>query len=135
VLARVILIALIAAAALADAGGAHGAAYVLILCAVVAAAIQAVAGYLDLVREPEGFDTDPIARVQAILEALTVLLLVASAAVRSPALFDPGVPALGASALAGALAIQAIQCALYVAGELRRRSALRRRHAGMPLPR
>lgn len=132
-LARALLIALSAGAAIADGYDARGVAFALVLRAVVAAATQALAGYLELVREPDGFDTDPVARLQAILSALAVGLLVLSAIVRSPSLLDPGVPALASSALAGALAIQALQWTVFAAAELHRRA--RRERAGMPVPR
>jgi uncharacterized membrane-anchored protein len=132
-LARALLIALSAGAAIADGYGSHGGAFALVLCAVVAGAGQALAGYWELARADGGYDPDPVARLQAILSALAVVLLVLSAAVRSPALLDSGVPALGASALAGALAIQALQWAVFAGAELHRRT--RRARTGIPLPR
>ena len=131
--ARALVIALSASAAIADGYDTHGVAFALVLCAVVAAATQALAGYWHLVQEPDGFDTDPAARLQTILSALVVGLLVLSAIVRSPSLLDAGVPALGSSALAGALAIQALQWTVFAAAELHRRA--RRERAGMPVPR
>src|SRR5579883_3176154 len=93
-LARTLLIALSGGAALADGYGAHGAAFALVLLAIVAAAAQALAGFWQLVEEDGGFDVDPVARLQALLSALAVGLLALSAVVRSPSLLAGGVPAL-----------------------------------------
>jgi hypothetical protein len=131
-LARGLLLSLSVGAALADAAGLQRLGFLLVLAAIIAAATQALTGYWELAREPEGFDGDVAARAQGVLSAIVVVLLVVSAAVRAPSLLQPGVPALAASALAGALAFQAFQIALYLAAEARRRVA---RRPGVPVPR
>ena len=124
-LARGLLLTLSVGAALADATGLQRLGFLLVVGAIVAAATLALSGYWELVKEDEGFEHDLAGRAQGVLSAIVVLLLVVSAAVRSPSLLQSGIPALAASTLAGALAFQAFQVALYLGTEARRRTARR----------
>jgi hypothetical protein len=91
-MARRALPALLAfAALLSDAGGRHGLALVLLFAAIPAAFALALDCYGDAIEARCG-------RVRPVLAALSVFLLVLSAALRSPAVVG-GVPQLAVTAL------------------------------------
>jgi hypothetical protein len=99
---------LVAAAALADALGAHRPALYALLAAVPAAAVAALAAFGDVL---DG-DSAASRQLQALLSALALALIVGGAVVRSPAILDPGVPTAAASALVAALAVLALEAAV-----------------------
>jgi hypothetical protein len=117
---RRLLPALLAgAAAAADARGAHGLAFDLLLLAVPLAAVAALGAfgrYLDS-------RTDGVAGLQAALWALAVVLLVLSCAVRSHALH--GVPPLAISSVVACLGVFALKGAVAAAAHARRLGLLR----------
>lgn len=90
---------LVFAALLSDAGGSHGLALVFLLAAIPAAFMLALDCYGDSIEARCG-------RMRPILAALSVFLLVLSAALRSPAVVG-GVPRLAVSALVGCLFLYA----------------------------
>jgi hypothetical protein len=106
-LAKAVAIALLVGAALADSGGAHSAAYYLLLGAVPAAAVAALATLGDLVEE--GVPPRISGVVQTVLGALAVLLVVTTTTSRSTALPSGHVPRVGVSALTGCLLLYAVQ--------------------------
>jgi hypothetical protein len=110
---------LVTIAAIADARGAHGLALDALLAAVPFAAVCAIAafgGYLDR-RE------DPVVALQALLWALSLVLLLVSCEARSSAI--NGVPPLAVSSLVACLGIFAIKVSVAAAPYARRLAALR----------
>ena len=107
---------LAAAAALADARGAHGLAFDALLAAVPFAAVSALISFGSYLEARE----DAVGGLQALLWALAVALLVLSSAARSPATQTHVLPPLGASALAACLAVFALKACVAVAPQLRR---------------
>src|SRR5438445_6298481 len=118
-LARAATIALTVGASLADSGGAHHAAFYLLLGAVPAAAVAALASLGDLV--DEGFPLRPSRVVQAILTLLVALLVVVTTAARSTALLSGHVPRLGVSALVGCFVLYGLQAFVAAVGDRPRR--------------
>jgi hypothetical protein len=105
---------LVAAAAIADASGAHGLARDALLGAVPLAAVEAIAACgTSLDRR-----TDGGARLQAILSSLVVALIVLSCAMRSGSV--QGVPQLAVSAVLISLALLGLKALLALAPQLRR---------------
>ena len=117
---RRLLPALLAgAAAAADARGAHGLAFDLLLLAVpltAVAALGAFARYLDS-------RSDGVAGFQAALWGFALVLLVLSCAVRSHALH--GVPPLAISSVVACLGVFALKAVLAAAPHARRLGLLR----------
>ncbi len=109
---------LVFAAAVADAGGSHGLARGLLLCAVPFAAVAAIASF----GESLGGEGGGLAMAQAILSGVVVALLVCSCAIRSTAV--AGVPHSAVAALLAALGLIALKGALAFAPQLRRLSEL-----------
>jgi hypothetical protein len=109
-------VALVVLAGWADSSGRSGLAFYLLLAAIPVVASAGLGAYGDLVtREaPAPASTS----LQALLWALALVLVTASAGVRAPA-FDSVAPAFGAATLFACLAVAAIQLALAAAGELR----------------
>jgi hypothetical protein len=105
---RALLLGLVAIAPLSDAAGAHSAAF----WALVAAVPFAAACALDSFGVFLEARTDGVRAVQALLWAPTLVLLLAAAAARGPALATDGVPRLGVTALAGCLAVLALKAAV-----------------------
>jgi len=99
----------------ADAAGAHGLAFYLLLAAVVVIAHGALDAYGKLVELPGSARGLGAARLQATLYAVALLLALVAAAVRGPLLGAGEVPALGLSAVAGALAVLVVQAGLRLA--------------------
>ncbi len=123
---------LVIAAALADAAGSHGLAFYALLAAIPIVAIASLVSFGELLDRTA---TGPLASLQAVLWAVILVLVVVGSAVRSPSLGEGRVPAVAASALAGCLAVLAVQAALAIGLHVRRRvmRALRARKAGSPL--
>jgi hypothetical protein len=107
---------LVLVAALADARGAHGFAFNVLLGAVPFAAVSALVGFGEYLEDRE----DAVAGLQALLWTLATALLVLSCAARSPATQTHSLPPLGASALVGCLAVLAIKVCVAIAPQLRR---------------
>ena len=136
-LAKAVAISLTLGAALADSGGAHQAAYYLLLGAVPAAAVAALASLGDLVEA--GRPMDAIALLQTLLSVLVTVLVVVTTAARSTALLSQHVPRVAVSALIGCLVLYGIQGALAGLADVRHRLARThedvRPHADRPLSR
>jgi hypothetical protein len=91
---------LVIAALLADAGGSHGLALALLLVAIPAAFVLALDCYGDVLESR-------CSGLRPALAGLSLLLLVLSAALRSPAVIG-GVPKFAVSALVMVLALYAV---------------------------
>jgi hypothetical protein len=100
-----LLLALVVAAPLADAAGAHGLAFWALVGAIPVAAAAALASYGAFLDARD----DVVGSLQALLWAPTLVLLLTAAAARGPALATEGVPRLGVSALIGCLAVLALK--------------------------
>jgi membrane protease YdiL (CAAX protease family) len=134
-LAKAAAIALLLGAALADSGGAHTAAYYLLLGAVPAAAVAALASLGDLVEQ--GARPRISSVLQTALGVLAVVLVVTTTTSRSTSLASGHVPQVGVSALVGCLILYALQTVVASLAELGRDDARRRErpHADRPLRR
>jgi hypothetical protein len=102
---------LLLAALAADGAGARSLAFYLVLAAIPAVAVSALAFFGDLV---EGSADDEAGALYVGLTSLALVLLVIGAAVRANALRDAALPALGVSAVVGALALVALQLIVWV---------------------
>ena len=102
-LARALPVALVLAAALADARAAHELAFYLLVAAVPPAAVTALSSFGDLVDLPGGSRGQGVARVEVLLSALALLAVLVGAAARGQA--TGGVPPVAASALVTCLAV------------------------------
>lgn len=105
---RFLLVALVAVAPLSDAAGAHTLAFWALVAAVpfaAACALDSFGAYLEA-RE------HAVRSAQALLWAPALLLLLAAAAARGPALATAGVPRLGVTALVGCLFVLALKAAV-----------------------
>jgi hypothetical protein len=109
-------VALVVAAGLADSTGRSDLAFYALLAAVPIVAAVALGAYGDLVASERPAPAS--VSLQALLWAVGLVLVTASAAVRAPA-FDSVAPALGGATLTACLGVVALQVALAVAGELR----------------
>ena len=103
-------------AAYADGRGSHGLAFDALLAAVPFAAVAALEGFGRHLEERD----DPIMGLQALLWALALALVVLSCAARSPAAQAQALPALGRSALIGAIAVFALKACVAAVPHLRR---------------
>jgi len=99
------------AAVMADGAGARSLAFYLVLAAIPAVAIAALSFFGDLV---EGSADGEAGALYVGLTAIALILLVIGAAVRANALRDTALPALGVSAVAGALALIVLQLTVWV---------------------
>ena len=114
---RRLLPALLAiAAAIADARGAYGLAFDALLGAIPFAAVAALVGFGEYLERRD----EALQGLQAFLWALVLGLLVLSCAARSPATQTHSLPALGASALVGCLAMLAVKVGGAAAPHMRR---------------
>ena len=114
---RRLLPALLAlAAALADGRGAYGLAFDALLGAIPFAAVAALVGFGEYLERRD----EALQGLQAFLWALVLGLLVLSCAARSPATQTHSLPALGASALVGCLAMLAVKVGVAAAPHMRR---------------
>ena len=112
---RVLTAALVLLAAVADATSSPQLAFYALLAAVPVVAACGLSVFDELLG-----DRGQV--VQAVVWALVLTLVVVGAAARSPALLEGTVPAVGASALAGCLALLSLEGLLAALGELRRRA-------------
>jgi hypothetical protein len=108
---------LLLAAVVADSGGARSLAFYLVLAAIPAVAVAALSFFGDLV---EGSADDEAGALYVGLMGLALILLVIGAAVRANALRDAAPPALGISAVVGALALIGLQLTVWVSLHLSR---------------
>ena len=109
--------ALVLGAVVADGEDARTAALYLVLAAIPAVAITALSFFGDLV---EGSADAEAGAVYVGLTALALLLLLIGAGVRANTLQDAAVPALGSSALVGALALLGLELAVWTSLRLSR---------------
>jgi hypothetical protein len=116
-LAKASAIALTLGAALADSGGAHQAAFYLLLGAVPAAALAALVTLGDLIEA--GRPVRGIAVVQALLGIAAAGFVVVTTAARSTGLLTGQVPRVAVSALVACLGIYALQGVLALLADLR----------------
>jgi hypothetical protein len=117
---RAVALALVLAAAAADAAGAHGLAFYALVAAVPAAA---AAGLAALGRTIDRAD-DEILILQALLWGLLLVLLVLGCASRSHALDLSGVPAFAHSTLVAALGVVCVKALLATGAHVRGRLAV-----------
>jgi hypothetical protein len=103
-------------AAIADARGAHGLAFDLLLGAIPFTAVSALVSFGTYLERNAG----AAGGLQSLLWALALALLVLSCAARSPATATQTLPPLGWSALVGCLGVFAIKSAVAAAPYLRR---------------
>jgi hypothetical protein len=128
------------AALVADGLGGHGAAFYLLLAAIVVTAHAALDAYGSLVELP---GTEPgvgVARFRVALAVVALALALVAAVARAPVVAGETVPALGLSAVVGALALLGLKGALNLsAGRAPARAGPRPRRslkasASRPLP-
>jgi len=105
---RVVAVVLLLAAIGGDALGARGAAFYLLLAAVVVTAHAALQAYGRLVELPGSAPTLGVARLHATLGSLALVLVLVAAAVHA----DDAVPAAGISAAVASLALLGLQAAV-----------------------
>jgi hypothetical protein len=113
---RQLLVGLVAAAPLADAAGAASLAFWALVAAVpfaAACALDSFGSYLEA-RE------DAVRSLQALLWAPVLLLLLAAAVARGPALELGAVPRLGVTAVVGCLAVLGLKAAVAACSVLYR---------------
>jgi uncharacterized membrane protein HdeD (DUF308 family) len=103
-------------AAFADARGAHGLAFDLLLAAIPFTAVAALVSFGTYLEDR----ASSLIGLQALLWTLALALLVLSCAARSPASSTDTLPPLGWSALIGCLGVFAIKIAVAAAPQLRR---------------
>lgn len=103
------------AAIFADTLGAHGAAFYLLLGAVVVTAHTTLQAYGRVVELPGNSPLLGAARMQAALGVAALALVVVAAAVRAPALGDGTVPPVGLSSVVASLALLGLQGAVRLA--------------------
>jgi hypothetical protein len=106
--------ALLVAALVADGGARHELAFYLLLGAIVVTAHAALDAYGALIEHPGSARGLTLARLRTALAALGLVFALVAAAVRAPTLGET-VPALGLSAVVGALALLVLHGALRAA--------------------
>jgi len=121
--------ALVLGAVVAAGAGARATALYLVLAAIPALAIAALSHFGELV---EGRADAEAGAVYVGLSTLALVLLVLGAAVRSNTLPDQAVPALGLSALVGALVLLTVQLAVWCSLQLSRYRLVNARHRPAP---
>jgi hypothetical protein len=109
--------ALVLGAVIADGENARTMTLYLVLAAVPAVAVTALSFFGDLV---EGSADSEAGAVYVGLTSLALLLLLIGAGVRANTLQDTAVPALGTSALVGALTLLGLQLAVWTSLRLSR---------------
>ena len=123
---RLVTVALVLAAALADTAGGHALAYYALVAAVplgAVATLLAVGAILD------GSASEPLDRALAALSAAALPFLLLGTAVRAPLLAGGPPPAIGVTCVIACLALFALQALLAVTAAVPRgvRAALKQR--------
>jgi hypothetical protein len=95
---------------MADSTGARSLAFYLVVAAIPAVAISALSFFGDLA---EGSADGEAGALYVGLTGIALILLVIGAAVRANALRDAALPALGTSAVVGALALVGLQLTVW----------------------
>ena len=113
---RLLAVALVLAAALADGAGQHPLAYYGLVAAVPAAAVGALLALGEIL---DGSAAEPLDRATAVLSGLALPMLLLATAVRAP-LGEGAAPRLGVSALLACLVLFALQAVLSAAAVLGR---------------
>ena len=108
---RLASISLVLGAALADAAGEHSLAYYSLVTAVPVVAVAALGALGDVL---DGTAAAPHDRGIAVLSALALPFVLLGTAVRAPLLSEGPPPAIGVTAVVGALAIFAIQALVTI---------------------
>lgn len=112
---RLLALAFVLAAALADGGGQYTLAYYVLVAAVPVAAVAALS---DLGALLDGSPAEPLDRGAAVLSALALPMLLLTAAVRAPLVGDGAPPRLAVTALVTCLCLFALQTVLAGAAVL-----------------
>jgi hypothetical protein len=123
---RLLAVALVLAAALADVAGAHAFAYYALVAAVPLAAVAAL---LALGAILDGSAAAPLDRVLAALSAVALPILLLGTAVRAPLLTEGPPPTIGVSCIVACLVVFAAQAMLAATAAVPRglRAALKQR--------
>ena len=123
---RLLTVALVIAAALADAAGGHSLAYYALVAAVP---VGAVAALLALGAILDGSAAEPVDRGLAALSALVLPFVLLGTAVRAPLLVDGPPPAIGVTCVVVCLVLFAAQALLAATVAVPRglRAALKQR--------
>jgi hypothetical protein len=114
---RLLTVALILVAALADTAGAHSVSFYALVAAVPAAAAAALASFGSLLDTRD----DTMAALQTLLWALCLALVVMGCAARAPDLETSGLPTFAASTLHATLVVLAVKAALAAGTVVRAR--------------
>lgn len=114
---RLASVSLVIGAALADAAGQHALAYYALVAAVPVVALAALGGLGGILDGSAAASHD---RGIAVLSALALPLVLLAAAVRAPLLADGPPPAIGVTAVVGALTIFAVQAMLAASASVPR---------------
>jgi hypothetical protein len=121
--------ALVLGAVVADGQHARTVALYLVLAAIPAVAMTALSFFGDLV---DGSADAEAGAVYVGLTSLALILLLIGAAVRANTLADGAIPALGVSALVGALALLGLQLAVWTSLRLSRERVVNVQHGTAP---
>jgi hypothetical protein len=121
--------ALVLGAVVADGQHARTVALYLVLAAIPAVAMTALSFFGDLV---DGSADAEAGAVYVGLTSLALILLLIGAAVRANTLADGTIPALGVSALVGALALLGLQLAVWTSLRLSRERVVNVQHGTAP---
>ena len=111
---RLLLAGLLAATLAADAAGSRPLAFWALVAAVPVAAACGLASFGSFLDA----DDDPVASLQALLWAPALVLVLAAAAARGPAVAAGELPRLGETALVGCLAVLALKLLLFAGAQL-----------------
>ncbi|HWG56030.1 MAG TPA: hypothetical protein VNT58_05845 [Gaiellaceae bacterium] len=126
---RLATFALAASAFAADAVGAHGVAYYVLVVAIAAGALAALGGLGAIL---DGSAAAPVDRALTALSAAALPFLLLAAATRAPLVAEAAPPAISATALVCSLGVFALQ-ALLVAADAVERLRLGYRQLAEPL--
>jgi hypothetical protein len=121
--------ALVLGAVIADGQHERSVALYLVLAAIPAVAMTALSFFGDLV---DGSADAEAGAVYVGLTSLALILLLIGAAVRANTLADGAIPALGVSALVGALALLGLQLAVWTSLRLSRERVVNVQHGTAP---
>jgi len=102
---RALPLSLLLLTLVADAQGLHRFGFYVLIAALAAAAVAALSAFGDLVELPGRAPGESIARLEAFLYGLGVVLVLVAAAARGQSAAADTVPPLAASATAGALLV------------------------------